>query len=475
MAGGIWSESDKPIRPGFYNVFESAALDRAKPGKKGVVALPVTSNWGPVGEVVSVKSEKELIEKFGESNDFTAYKLGRLTLLGEPRELLLYRMTDGKEKNSELILKAGEQEVIKLESKYPTTRDFRISVVPNILDEEAIDINLLEGALPIYSFKKLEGTAEEVAETINKNAENKWLLATALEKDSEEQIKLEPIVSVAMTGGNDGIGEISVDRYVEAMTAFEGKNINAFSLDGKSTPALQKTVTVWVERNRKAGKKIRAYLGGPKDEILSDAIEQSKELDSPGVAYLGVTGGIFNGVEYSPAETACYIMGLSEGQNIKDSLTNELTVFQGITQTLGHEDYNESIKHGVLVLRENNGEVYIEDDVNTYRSFTKKEDGRWGYIRAIKFLDMVDEDTSLEGNTKYVGKALNITDGQLAVISALKKYFEELHGEGIILDDFVVAIDEERQANAADDEFFWIWDAKYVNVMKRLYGTGHIR
>lgn len=113
MASGFWSETDKPIRPGFYNRFKAAALARIQMGKRGIVGMPVKANWGPVKKIERVTSEKDLINKYGSDMDYTAYKLGRLVLLGGPKELLLYRLTDGKEKPATLTLKAGEKEVLK--------------------------------------------------------------------------------------------------------------------------------------------------------------------------------------------------------------------------------------------------------------------------------------------------------------------------------------------------------------------------
>lgn len=474
MASGFWSETDKPIRPGFYNRFKAAALARIQMGKRGVVGMPVKANWGPVKKIERVTSEKDLINKYGSDMDYTAYRLGRLVLLGGPKELLLYRLTDGKEKPATVTLKAGEKEVLKLDTKYPTTRDFKITIEPNILDENLVNIVLYEGSRPLYTFKKLEGTTEEIAETINTDTENQWLVATALEKDSEEQLKLDPIVSVAMTGGNDGTEEIAVDDYVDAMSEFEGRNINGFTLDGITTSSLQTSVAAWAQRNRKAGKKIRVYLGGPKEETLEQAIKKAKTTNAEGVMYVGAVGGILDEIEYTPAETACYIMGLGEGQDMKECLTNEVTVFQDVTKHLSHEEVEDSILGGVMVLVEDDGAIVIEDDVNTLTRYGQDQNEIWGNLRAIKFLDMVDEDTSNTGNRQYVGNVLNGRNGQLAVLTALKQYFETLQSAELI-EDFTVEIDEELQANAASDEFYWVWDAKYINVMKKIFGTGYIR
>ena len=167
-------------------------------------------------------------------------------------------------------------------------------------------------------------------------------------------------------------------------------------------------------------------------------------------------------------------MGLAEGQDMKECLTNEVTAFQDVAKHLTNEEIEDTLLAGTLILRYDDGAVVIEDDVNTLKRYGQDQNETWGYLRAIRFMDMVDEDTSFTGNRQYVGNVLNGRTGQLAVLSALKQYFEILE-TGELIEDFIVETDEELQQNAANDEFFWRWDAKYINVMKRIYGTGYIR
>lgn len=473
MASGIWSETDRPIRPGFYNRFKAAALARIQMGKRGIVAMPVKANWGPVEKIVSITSEKDLIDNYGNDMNYTAYRLGRLTLLGQPKELLIYRLVDGTQKSAVLTLKAGATDVIKLETKYPTTRDFKISIEPNVVEETLVNITLYEGARPVYEFKKLSGNSKEIVEAINKDIENRWLVATDLTPENNEPITLDSITSVEMKGGSDGTSGIATEDYINALTAFEGRKINGITLDGITDQAIHTSLRCWVERVRRSGKKVRAYIGGSAEETITEANNRSKSINYEGIINVGV-GGILDGVEYTPAETACYVMGFGEGQDMKECLCNEVTVFQDVTKHLTHEEIEETLLSGTLILRYDDGSVVIEDDVNTLKRYGQDQNEIWGYLRAIKFMDMVDEDTSFTGNRQYVGNVLNGRTGQLAVLSALKQYFETLE-TGELIEDFTVEIDEELQANAASDEFYWVWDAKYINVMKRIFGTGYIR
>lgn len=470
MASGTWSETDRPIRSGFYNRFKAAALARIQMGKRGIVAMPVKANWGPAKEVVSITSEPSLINNYGSDPNYTAYRLGRLALLGQPKELLLYRLTDGSEKVAEVTLKnTSDANALKLETKYPSTRDFKVTVRPSIVNEEAKDIVLHEGTRLLYTFTGLIGTMDEVVEAINGNEDNKWLKATKVANGP-----LADVVTQALTGGNDGTAGVTNEDYINAMDKFEGYKFNGFTLDGVTDPALHTSVRSWVKRNRRNGKKIRAYVGGELNESINDANNRSKAHNYEGFHNIGSTGGVLDGVTYTPAEVAVYVCALGEGQDMRASLCNQVTIFNDVTTHLSDEEITSSILSGTMVLRYDDGAVVIEDDVNTLKRYGEDQNETWGFLRAIKFMDMVDEDTSFTGNRQYVGKVLNGETGQIALLTALKLYFETLQ-IGQLIEDFKVEIDEDLQKNAANDEFFWIWDAKYINVMKKIMGTGYIR
>jgi Phage tail sheath protein. len=475
MASGYWSETDKPTRPGFYNRFKAAALSRIQAGKRGIVAMPIKANWGPVKTIVSITSEKDLTTNFGNDMSYTAYKLGRLTLLGQPKEILLYRLVDGNEKVASITLKdttaVTPVDVLKLDTKYPTTRGFNITVRSNIVDDTKKDIVLYEGTTQLYVFSALTGTIDEIVASINSNEENLWLSATKIATGNGT---LANISNQPLTGGNNGTTSVTNQNYIDAMAAFESVKFNGFCLDGITDSALQISTKSWIERNRNNGKKIKGYVGGTSSETITEANAKSSSFNYEGMHYIGAVGGILDGLEYTPAETACYIAALGEGQDLKESLCNTTTVFNNVTKNLTDEEIKSALQSGTMVLRYDDGAVVIEDDVNTLKSYGTDQDETWGYLRAIKFMDAVDEDTSFTGNRQYVGKVPNGRTGQVAVISSLKQYFETLESGGLI-DDFTVEIDEELQANAANDEFYWRWDANYINVMKKIFGTGYIR
>lgn len=472
MGTGNWNENNRPKIPGFYNRFKTKAEDRIGTGIHGILAMPVKSNWGPIKQVVSITNEKELKKNFGSDMNFTAYKLGRLALLGNPKELLLYRLVDGKEKVSTATLKNVSEspiDIITLESKYPTTRKFNATIKTNLVDEDKKDFILYEDTTVLFTVTGLDGTIDEAINRINDNVENEYIIAKKINGSTGT---LDNIANVALTGGNDGVETITNGHYLDAMSTFEGYKSDGFVLDGVTDIALQTSVKEWVIRNKDEGNNIIAFVGGPKEEKLEQANSKSKEFNHEDIVNV-FTHGYYEGIKYDQAEAVVYIAALATGKGLKESICNAETIFDDVEPRLSKAEIETALASGTLVLAKDDDRVIVVDDVNTLKNYPDDKSEVFGSIRAVKFMNAVDGDTSLK-RKDFVGKVNNDDTGRTIIICALKQYFETLAQEGVIAKDFTVEIDKDLQATAAPDEFFWKWSARYVDVIKRIYGTGYV-
>ena len=236
--------------------------------------------------------------------------------------------------------------------------------------------------------------------------------------------------------------------------------------------ALQASVKAWIIKNKEDGNNIISFVGGLSAETIEQANSKSKEFNHEDI--VNVFGhGFYEGNEYSQAELAVYIAALATGKGLKDSICNEVTIFDDVQPRLSKSEIETALAAGTLVLAKDVDDVIVVDDVNTYKNYTDEKGEVFNSIRAVKFMNAVNRDTSLK-RKDYVGKTSNNDTGRTLIICALKQYFETLYKAGVIGSDFTVQIDKELQATAASDEFFWKWDAKYVDVIKRIYGTGNV-
>ena len=471
---GTWDENNLPQLPGFYNRFKTVALKTIGPGIHGTLAIPIKANWGPAKTVVKVANERVLKETFGSDMNYSAYKLGRLALLGKPKELLLYRLVDDAEKVATIILKNSEStptDFITLSTKYPTTRPFNVTIRTNLTDSTQKDLILFEGTKKVIELKGLSGTVDEIVSAINDNLLNTYIVAS---KVTGATGALANIVNIPLIGGNDGCANITNEYYLDAMAAFEKYKIDGFTLDGVTDESLQNSVKSWVTSLKENGTDVIAFVGGDgtgADSVLR-ANARSLTFNNENIINVG-SDGLYESITYTPAEVAIYVAGLAMGQNIKQCLCNQTTIFEDTNIRLSKEEMQDCIDAGTLIFSVDDGEVVIVDDKNTYTKYTDEKNETMGYLRAVRFTNIVNQDTALK-RKEYIGKALNGANGQTTVICALKQYFEAIANEGII-ENFTVQVDYELQAKAKNDEFFWRWDAKYINVMKKIYGTGYIR
>lgn len=468
MAKGTWNEKDRPSIPGFYNRFKTKAKEAVN-GLQGVLAMPVKANWGEVGKIVSITSLKELEDVFGKDSNYTAYKLGRLALLGNVKELLLYRLTDGQHKAGTIkLLDTDATEAIKLDTKYPTSRAFNVTIKSNILDANKKDLILFEGAKQLLTIG-LKGTQEEIINSINNNLENEYVVAS---KVNDSNAALEAIVNQPLTGGNDGSKTVTNESYIKALEEFERYTIDSFALDGVNDEILQETVKAWALKNKEQGNDFTFFTGAKENQSVSEINEKSKSFNHENIVNIG-NSGIFESIKYSPSEVAVYIASLAASQNFKGSICNAKTIFEDVAPKLSTTEVKASLAAGTLVLDTDDKDVVVVDDVNTYKQYAEDKGEVLGFIRTINLLNRINKDTALN-RKRYEGKVPNDDTSRVALICELKQYFEALVNEGIF-SEFNVEIDEELQAKADPDEFFWKWDAVYVNVMKRIYGTGYLR
>ena len=467
MPKGTWSEKNKPTLAGIYNRFLTKAKETITGGTHGVLGMPVKANWGEIGKVIEVNSFADLAEIFGKDSTYSAYKLGRLAFLGKPEKLLLYRVADESAAYGTVSLQNTESsDAITLKTKYKSSRNFNITSAANIVDDGAIDIVLYEGTVELNRVEQVENNLDKIIEAINLNFEE--IVAT---KASNATGKLATVTNVKFTSGNDGCSAITVEHYTKAMRELSKYNIDGFTLDGVADRSIQTALKEWAQELKENGSDVLVFVGG--DSTIAEANSASLNFDDSNITNVG-TGCTYQGINYTAAEVAVYVAALVLGLTIKESLCYRKTIFDDVTTKLERKEMKQALAKGTLVLIKEDDDVIILDDKNTYTSYTETKNDVFGEIRGQRFVNIVNQDTLVK-NKDFIGNITDSEDDKITLICALKKYFETLEKEKV-LTDFIVEIDDSiPESLREDDAIFWRWDAKYVKVKKRIFGTGYIR
>lgn len=469
MARGTWDPSDLPIIPGFYNRMRLKAKE-ALMSSQGVLAMPVRSNWGESGKVVEITSIRQLKSLYGDDMNFSAYKLGRLALLGGPQKLLIYRVTDSNAAKGSLILKTTSgDDAITLKTLYESTRKFKVTVSENLIDSTKIDITLYEDTKQLATIEGITNTVDDVVAAIN---DSDFIVYFTAEKNENATGTIANIVTSEFTGGNDG-AVCTTEDYLKAMKAFESYDIDGFVLDGVSDTDLINTVKEWKAECATFGLDILVFCSNNAGSIASANV-YSKKLNDSGMH--NIFGTLtYDQVEYSSAEAAVWVAARALGQSLSESMCNEETIFTDMKPRLSREQLESAITSGTMTFTITQGKVVVLDDVNTYKNYKDPAEKILGNLRAQRFINIVNKNTSLKGERDFVGKIGNDDTGHSIILAGIKQFFDVWVAERIIKDDYSVVTDDELQKTAEPDEFFWKWDANYVEVAKRIYGTGNLQ
>lgn len=469
MPKGLWDEKNISKLPGSYNRFLTKAYETIKGGNHGVLAMPVRANWGKIGEVIEINSFADLKENFGNDLNYSAYKLGRIALLGKPEKLLLYRVADSNAAFGSVNLQNDAEapvDVITLKTKYKSSRPFNITVLNNIAYENSIDLVLYDGTNEINRIEQVNNDVDSVIEAINLNMDE--ITATKIEGTTGS---LATVSNVSFTGGNDGCSDVKLEQYSAALNEFKKFNFDGFALDGVADRSIQNACKSFILQLKEDGTDVIGFFGGNGNIIEADSASLSFNNDN--IVNVGIPC-TYEGISYTAAEVAVYIAALTLSLTLKESLCYRETIFDDVLIKLGKKQMLESIKKGTLILIKEDDKVIILDDKNTYTSYTEKKGEVFGELRCTRFINVVNQDT-LTNNKNFVGKITDDEDDKLTFICSLKKYFEAFQDAKLIR-NFTVEIDEDIPEDLKSDEaLFWRWDAEYVKVKKRIFGSGYIK
>lgn len=441
MSMGAWKPSDIKRRPGLYNRFISSAMARISAGPRGIVGMPIRSDWGPIGEIVEILSEKDIENTFGTGG--TTYLLKRILLAGKrykPNKIVTYRMASTAAKAASVSIDGK----ISFTAKYKGIRgnQFSVTISPNLIDESNMDVKVYEGATLLSTYTAEKSDIDSLVNSINSD---KAAVVTARKLGDAE---LTSIANTPLTGGNSG-SELTVSNYLDALEAFEPILINLFVLDGVTDSSILLSVQNWVQRVREQGKEVMFVQGGSHEDDKNPSIGDQRSIAANYEGVVNVTVGTISGENrFNSAETACQIAGLIAGCPINKSVTyKELEEVDDVTVQLSNEQITAALNMGSLVLvKDVDAEtgtvsVKVEQGINTLTTYPEGRSQKFSKIRVIRTLDAIDYDTGRWAAQNVIGELDNTPDGRATLISGIKLYLETLANQNAISNDFLVGLD----------------------------------
>lgn len=375
MAGGYWETQNK-VRPGAYINFETNDISASGVDAAGPVAIPLVLDWGRGGEIIRVSPNTKFRELFGK-------ELSQLKPIREAfkatGDVLVYNLsTEG----TKATATTGEFSVT---AKFGGEDGNKLTVI--------IDLGV-EGGASVSTFYDSEVVDAQIVDSAADLVENQYV---TFEGDLPEED-----ATLTLSGG--ATLPPSNDSYADFAAALDSVNFKtvAIGTDDDSVKALfSAKIKHWRENE---GKNVTLVTND-----YSDA-------DHEGV--ISIKNGIYlDGNELIPADEAVYWYAAAYANAGTSSLT--YTGYPGAVdcERLSHEEIVEALTAGHIVFTFQAGmdgvdRIVVEQDINTFRSFTTRKNQDFRKNKIVRSMDIVGDNIKHIFSTSFIGKVNNSEDGR---------------------------------------------------------------
>lgn len=438
MAGESFKLGEQKVRPGTYVRITNTGEPPIQDGAQGIAGAIIKANWGPLNEVVSLEASDEVSRKFGNGQ---GAEVLRELFRGGSREVKAIRVgKSGAEATVTLKDTVADTpaDVVKLSTKYPTSRDFNVTVRDALGDDTMRELLVYEGAelLETVSFAKGEAEPDNVTDAVNANSQ--YLSAT---KEADGNGTLAAISNQELTGGSDP--EVTGEDYTDAASVLETEEWNIVVTDTEDFAVLTALKT-YVDRLRDEGKRVMGVFGEPTSVDFEERKSNSQSFNDPAVVYVG------NGFESSAgivegARAAARAAGEVLRSNYTSSLTHHvLGDAVDVVGKLTNRQIEQAINAGMLVFTQNaTGQVQFEYGITTFTTPTADLDAGWKKIRRVRTRDTLI-DRVVRTIDPLIGQLNNSEDGRATVISVINGIINQMVAEGGLLGG-QASLDESQQ------------------------------
>ena len=406
LGGGTFITQNK-VLPGTYINFVSAARASAVLSDRGIVAVPLSLDWGPEGEVFTLDAEtleSDSLKVLGYSYDADQLKNLR-EIFRNAKTAYVYRLNPG---DKAAVTVGG----LTATAKYSGTRGNAI----NIIVETNVDDALKSDVSTYFNGSKVE---TQTVTNVEDLVANDFVVFSGTGAFTTT-------AGSPLVGGSNKASVIGAD-YQLALDAFEAYSFNILICPTNDTT----TTDLFV-----------AYTKRLRDEqgIKFQAVVYRNYADHEGV--ISVENTVTDdGAD--PAVLTYWVGGAEAAAAVNRSITNkEYTGEYTVNTVYTQSQLEAAIKAGKLMLHKVGDTVRVLDDINTLVTFTPEKSQDFANNQVIRVLDQVANDIALIFANKYLGKIQNNASGRVSFWNEIVSYDRELERlqaiENFVADDVTV-------------------------------------
>jgi len=362
MSGGTWTSQNKII-PGTYINFVSEATPLSVLGERGTVTMALPLSWGPGKQLVTLEAGEDYFELLG--FDSTAPELLLIReALKRARTLILYRLNDGVK----ATVTTGN---LVVTAKYSGLRgnDLDVVIQTNVDDPSKFDVITL-----------IDGNRQDVqiVSDITGLVANDWVTFAAAASNNA----LATTAGAPLIGGTDGT--VTNADHTNYLTAIEVQDFNTIGLVSDDN-TLKALYTAFVKRLRDGeGKKVQLV------------VTNYATADHEGVI------SVKNGVVLSDQtvidriKAVAWVAGATAGAAVNQSLTySAYDDAVDVDTRYTNGSIETALLNGEFLFIANRGQAVVQQDINTFKTFTPTKGPEFRKNRVLRVLDGIANDTKL--------------------------------------------------------------------------------
>lgn len=434
MAGGTFTAQNK-VRAGAYINFRSVKKGPAAVGDRGIAVVPMELGFGPAGRLIEITAESDVKKLLGYPADHKALLLLR-ECAKRAKKVLVYRLTEG----GRASCTGGN---LTVTARYGGSRGNDLTVRVAAEGEKFRVETLLDGAVA----DRQEGRA------VSDLSGNSWV-------EFSGSGALTAQAGMVLTGGSDE--KVSAESYDGFFSALEKADFQTFALPSGDAGVLSKAAAFVRRMRDQEGKKIQGVAAG------------YPQADCEGI--ISVKNGVVleDGTEISAVQATAYVAGMTAGAQVNES--NTYGSYDGaveVSERYTDSEITAALKDGEWVFVPRNGGVVVEQDINTFTSFTAEKGKIFSKNRPLRVMDGLAADIKALFEGQYLGKTGNSADGRSLFKAEILSYLQQLEDIGAIdgLDPEDVEVLPGSDADAVAVKLL----LRPVDSMEKLYMTVEIQ
>ncbi len=400
MAGGTWTSQNK-VRPGVYIRFRSTAGLGLTVGDRGTVTICEPMSWGPVAQVMEIEAGADVTPYTGyditaPQNLFLREIFKGSSRTAAPNKVLLYRPTASSSAKATVTIGT-----LVVTAKYPGARGNDISVVVTELTEP-------EDTFTVSTVVDGEIVDQQTGKQVEDLAGNQWVDFSgtgALTADSGKPL----------TSGADGtVQSAAWSAYLQTIEPYK---FDVMIYDGSDT-TVQSAMIAFAKRVAEdAGQYTQLVAAGLTNPDSRFVIN----VDS------GVT--LSDGTVLTAQQCTWWVGGAEAGALYNQSLT--YAQYPGAVSAsplMTNSQYEAALQAGKLVFFAEDGQVKVEQDINSLVTYTTDIGKVFRKNRVMRLCNTIANDVYAQFSANFIGVVNNNAAGRSQFKAAIVGYLLDIQG-----------------------------------------------